>query len=153
MVLGLNGALVELTGSLAGFTFAMQNTKLIALSGLIIGISATFSMASSEFLSARSEGRNDALKSCAYTGIAYLVAVILLVTPYLLFNNSQYLIALACMIGVVLLIIVVFTYYTSVAQNKPFKSRFFEMAIISISVALISFVVGVIAKKIFGIDI
>ena len=37
MVLGLNDALVELTGSLAGFTFAMQNTRLIALSGLIIG--------------------------------------------------------------------------------------------------------------------
>ena len=30
MVLGLNDALVELTGSLAGFTFAMQNTRLIA---------------------------------------------------------------------------------------------------------------------------
>lgn len=30
MVLGLNDALVELTGSLAGFTFALQNTRLIA---------------------------------------------------------------------------------------------------------------------------
>ena len=38
MVLGMNDALVELTGSLAGFTFAMQNTSLIALSGLIMGI-------------------------------------------------------------------------------------------------------------------
>ena len=47
MVLGLNDALVELTGSLAGFAFALQNTRLIALSGLIVGISATFSMASS----------------------------------------------------------------------------------------------------------
>ena len=63
MVLGLNDALVELTGSLAGFAFALQNTRLIALSGLIVGISATFSMASSEFLAARSEGRTDALKS------------------------------------------------------------------------------------------
>ena len=59
MVLGLNDALVELTGSLAGFTFALQDTRLISLSGLIIGISATFSMASSEFLAARSVGRND----------------------------------------------------------------------------------------------
>ena len=83
MVLGLNDALVELTGSLAGFTFAMQNTSLIALSGLIIGISATFSMASSEFLAARSEGRDDAFKSCTYTGIAYLVTVVLLILPYL----------------------------------------------------------------------
>ena len=83
MVLGLNDALVELTGSLAGFTFAMQNTRLIALSGLIIGISATFSMASSEFLAARSEGRSDALKSCSYTGIAYLLTVVALIARLL----------------------------------------------------------------------
>ena len=94
MVLGLNDALVELTGSLAGFAFALQNNKLIALSGLIVGISATFSMASSEFLAARSEGRSDALKSCSYTGIAYLVTVVLLIAPYLLLGSSQYVAAL-----------------------------------------------------------
>ena len=153
MVLGLNDALVELTGSLAGFTFAMQNTRLIALSGLIIGISATFSMASSEFLAARSEGRDDALKSCTYTGIAYLITVILLVTPYLIFGNEQFMPALICMLVVVVLIIAGFTYYTSVAQDQPFKSRFLEMAIISISVAVISFFVGVLAKKFLGVDL
>lgn len=153
MVLGLNDALVELTGSLAGFTFAMQNTRLIALSGLIIGISATFSMASSEFLAARSEGRSDALKSCAYTGVAYLVTVILLIAPYLIFGNAQYMLALFCMLGVVILIIAAFTYYTSVAQGEPFGSRFAEMAVISISVAVISFVVGILAKKFLGVDL
>jgi VIT1/CCC1 family predicted Fe2+/Mn2+ transporter len=153
MVLGLNDALVELTGSLAGFTFAMQNTRLIALSGLIIGISATFSMASSEFLAARSEGRDDALKSCTYTGIAYLITVILLIAPYLIFSNEQFLLALICMLLVVVLIIAGFTYYTSVAQDQPFKSRFLEMAIISISVAVISFFVGVLAKKFLGVDL
>ena len=153
MVLGLNDALVELTGSLAGFTFAMQNTRLIALSGLIIGISATFSMASSEFLAARSEGRDDALKSCTYTGIAYLITVILLVTPYLIFGNEQFMLALICMLVVVVLIIAGFTYYTSVAQDQPFKSRFLEMAVISISVAVISFFVGVLAKKFLGVDL
>ena len=153
MVLGLNDALVELTGSLAGFTFAMQNTRLIALSGLIIGISATFSMASSEFLAARSEGRDDALKSCTYTGIAYLITVILLIAPYLIFSNEQFLLALVCMLIVVVLIIAGFTYYTSVAQDQPFKSRFFEMALISIGVAVISFFVGVLAKKFLGVDL
>jgi len=153
MVLGLNDALVELTGSLAGFTFAMQNTRLIALSGLIIGISATFSMASSEFLAARSEGRSDALKSCAYTGVAYLVTVILLIAPYLIFGNAQYMLALVCMLLVVILIIAAFTYYTSVAQGEPFGSRFAEMAVISISVAVISFVVGILAKKFLGVDL
>ena len=153
MVLGLNDALVELTGSLAGFTFALQNTRLIALSGLIIGISATFSMASSEFLAAKSEGRSDALKSCSYTGVAYLITVVLLIAPYLIFGNSQYLLALVCMMLIVVLIIAGFTYYTSVAQDQPFKSRFLEMAVISISVAVISFAVGVLAKKFLGVDV
>ena len=153
MVLGLNDALVELTGSLAGFTFAMQNTRLIALSGLIIGISATFSMASSEFLAARSEGRTDALKSCTYTGVAYLITVVLLVLPYLLLGNAQYITALVCMLLVVVLIIAGFTYYTSVAMNQPFKSRFLEMALISIGVAVVSFFVGILAKQLLGVDI
>lgn len=153
MVLGLNDALVELTGSLAGFTFAMQNTRLIALSGLIIGISATFSMASSEFLAARSEGRDDALKSCTYTGIAYLITVILLIAPYLVCSNEQFILALVCMLAIVVLIIAGFTYYTSVAQDQPFRSRFLEMAVISISVAVISFFVGVLAKRFLGVDL
>ena len=153
MVLGLNDALVELTGSLAGFAFALQNNRLIALSGLIVGISATFSMASSEFLAARSEGRSDALKSCSYTGVAYLLTVIALIAPYLLLPAGMYIPALICMLAVVILIIAGFTYYTSVAQDEPFKSRFLEMAVISITVAVVSFIVGILAKQFLGVDL
>ena len=153
MVLGMNDALVELTGSLAGFTFAMQNTRLIALSGLIMGISATFSMASSEFLAAKSEGRNDALKSCSYTGVAYLITVALLILPYLILDKSKYMVALFSMIAIVILIIAGFTYYISVAKGEKFKPRFLEMTLISVGVAVISFVVGILAKKFLGVDI
>lgn len=140
-----------LISRILGFTFALQNTKLIALSGLIVGISATFSMASSEFLSAKSEDRNDAFKSCTYTGIAYLLTVVALIAPYLLL--SQPLVALATMIRIIILIIAGFTYYTSVAQNLKFGTRFLEMAGISIGVAVISFVVGILAKQLLGVDI
>ncbi len=153
MVLGLNDALVELAGSLAGFTFALQNTRMVALSGLIVGISATFSMASSEFLAAKSEGRTDALKSCSYTGVAYLITVVLLVLPYLLFEPTQYIPALVCMLLIIVLIIAGFTFYTSVAKDQPFKSRFLEMALISIGVAVISFGVGLLAKQFLGIEV
>ncbi len=153
MVLGMNDALVELTGSLAGFTFAMQNTRLIALSGLIMGISATFSMASSEFLAAKSEGRSDALKSCSYTGIAYLITVALLIAPYLLLGNSRYMTALFAMLLVVVLIIAGFTYYISVAKGEKFKPRFLEMFFISIGVAVVSFFVGILAKYFLGVDL
>ena len=153
MGLGLNDALVELTGSLAGFTFALANTKIIALSGLIMGISATFSMASSEFLAAKSEGRTDAFKSCAYTGVAYLITVALLILPYLLFDNSGYMYALFTMLAVVVLIIAGFTYYISVAKGEKFKPHFFEMCGISIGVAVLSFGVGILAKKFLGVDL
>ncbi len=153
MVLGMNDALVELTGSLAGFTFAMQNTRLIALSGLIMGISATFSMASSEFLAAKSDGRNDAFKSCCYTGVAYLITVALLILPYLLFGNSQYMTALFAMIAIVILIIAGFTYYISVAQGERFRPKFLEMSLISVGVAVISFFVGIAAKHFLGVDL
>lgn len=153
MVLGLNDALVELTGTLAGLTLAMQNTRLIALSGLITGISATLSMASSEFLASKSDGRSDALKSSVYTGIAYLVTVALLILPYLLFSEAGYLWALGVMLAIVILIIVAFNYYISVAKGLPFKRRFGEMALISLGVAALSFGIGLVVKNVLGVDI
>lgn len=153
MVLGLNDALVELTGTLAGLSFALQNNRLVALSGLITGISATLSMASSEYLSARSEGNSNAKKSALYTGIMYIFAVILLVLPYLIFSSHNYIYATITMLLIVVLVILGFTYYISVAKDLPFKKRFLEMATISISVAALSFIVGVLVKQFLGIDV
>ncbi len=153
MVLGMNDALVELTGALAGFTFAMQDTKLIALAGLIIGISATFSMAASEFLSARQEGRSDAFKSCLYTGTAYLVTVALLIMPYLILGTHMFVPALIWMLAMVIAEIAIFTFYISVAKSEKFKPKFLEMSIISISVAVLSFGVSIAAKAFLGVDI
>jgi VIT1/CCC1 family predicted Fe2+/Mn2+ transporter len=119
MVLGLNDALVELTGALAGLTFAVQNSNYIVLSGLITGIAASFSMAASEFLSSKADGRPDALKSSVYTGIAYLVTVFLLILPYLLLGSQRFL-ALGIMLATVVLIIFFFNYYISVAKGLKF---------------------------------
>lgn len=153
MVLGLSDALVELSGTLAGLTFALQNNRLIALSGLITGISATLSMASSEYLSAKSDGDEDAKKSALYTGIAYLFTVTFMVLPYLLLPASAFLPALVIMLLVVILIIAGFSYYIAVAKELSFKKRFLEMAGISLSVAAISFVIGILVKEFLGIDV
>jgi VIT1/CCC1 family predicted Fe2+/Mn2+ transporter len=153
MVLGLNDALVELTGAIAGLTFALANTKLVALSAIITGASATLSMAASNYLAERADGNSKALKSSAYTGIAYLVTVVLMVAPYLLLPDSLYMVAFAVMLSVVILIILLFNYYISVAQDKPFLRRFGEMAAISLGVAAISFVIGLAAKALLGVDL
>lgn len=153
MVLGLNDALVELTGAIAGVTFALANTRLVAMTGIITGISATLSMAASNYLAERAQGSRDALKSSAYTGAAYLITVALLVLPYLLFPPQLYIAAFTVMIFTVLLIILLFNYYISVAKEEPFFRRFGEMAVISLSVAAISFIIGYFAKQVLGINV
>ena len=131
MVLGLNDALVELTGALAGLTFAFRNTQLIALSGLITGIAASLSMASSEYLSHRADQQGSrAVKAALYTGIAYIITVTLLVLPYLLLQS--YVWALAATMGMAILIILVFNFYVSVAKDVSFKKHFLEMAGLSL---------------------
>jgi len=152
VVLGLNDALVELTGALAGLTFAFQNTNLIALAGLITGISASLSMAASEYLSVKSdESGQDPLRSALYTGIAYIFTVAMLILPYLLFTN--YYISLAWTIINAILIIAVFNYYISVVRGYDFHKRFLEMASISLGVALLSFMIGNLIRNWIGIDI
>lgn len=153
MVLGLNDALVELTGTLAGLTFALGNNKIVALSGLITGISATLSMASSEYLSAKSEGRQDSFKSATYTGFAYVFTVALLILPYLILPASSTLTALVMMLFIALFIIFAFNIYLSIAQDLNFKSHFGEMALISMGVAGLSFVIGLVVKYFLGVEI
>jgi VIT1/CCC1 family predicted Fe2+/Mn2+ transporter len=153
MVLGLNDALVELTGAIAGLTFALANTKVVALSGIITGISATLSMAASNYLAEKADGNPKALKSSVFTGVAYLITVALMVLPYLLLPADAYLEAFLTMIAVVILIILVFNYYISVAKDQPFFKNFLKMALISISVAGISYLIGILAKNLLGIDV
>ncbi|HPP31297.1 MAG TPA: VIT1/CCC1 transporter family protein [Soehngenia sp.] len=153
IVLGLNDALVEFTGSLAGWTFAMQNNRLILLAGLIAGISATLSMASSEYLSTKNEGGKDALKSASYTGIAYLITVLMLLIPYAVLPDKSYTIALVIMIILVVGIIAAFNYYISIAKDLSFKHKFREMASVSLGVAAVSFLIGLVVKQFLGLDI
>ena len=153
VVLGLNDALVEFTGALAGFTLALSDHKLIALTGSITGIAAALSMASSEYLSTTSEGDKSKhpAKAAIYTGIAYIITVVALVTPFILISNV--LIALGVMLAMALIIIALFNYYYSVARGESFRKRFMEMAVLSFSVAGISFLIGYALKTFTGIDV
>lgn len=151
IVLGLNDALVELTGALAGYTFAIQDSKNIALLGLITGISASLSMGASEYLSKKQDKEDRAFSSSLYTGIAYIITVMLLVMPFLLFTNPF--LNLGITVAIAVLIIFFFNFYISVAKDLSFKQRFFEMAGISVGVAIISFLIGWAVKTFLGFEI
>jgi len=152
VVLGLNDALVELTGALAGLTLALQNTRLIALTGSITGIAAALSMAASEYLSTKTEGAiQQPLKAAFYTGTSYVVTVALLIVPYLVLHN--YYMSLACTLLTAVLIIALFNFYISVAMEQPFKKRFVEMAALSFGVAGLSFLVGLALRVLLGVEV
>lgn len=151
MILGLNDALVELTGTLAGLSFAFQNTRLIGIAGLITGIAAALSMMSSEYLAKKSDkGNRNPLKASMYTGIAYIIAVVLLVMPFFIFNLYYAAIFLTLIVAVV--VILFFTYFISVIQEVRFISRFLEMSIISLGVAGLSFLIGYGLRVLLHVD-
>lgn len=153
IVLGLNDALVELTGALAGFSHAMCDTNQVAKLGLITGMAAAMSMAASSFLSARADAKaNDTSEeenkspmiSAFYTGIAYVITVFLLVAPYFFFSNLYC--ALITMLLIAFAIIAFFNFYLSVARETSFRRGFLEMAGISTIVALISYGIGTLLR-------
>jgi len=152
VVLGLNDALVELTGALAGLTLAFRNVDTIALSGLVTGIAASLSMAASEYLSTSSEDtEKHPVKAAVYTGIAYVVTVALLILPYLLFKNEFLCLGITLVTSVI--IIAVFNFYISVAKDEPFGKNFIKMAGLSLSVAAFSFLIGFVIKQWLGVDV
>lgn len=152
MVLGLNDALMELTGVLAGLTLALRDTKLIALTGLITGIAAALSMGASEYLSTKTEETvRNPLRASLYTIGAYIITVLILIMPYLILKN--YYICLGYTLGAAVVIIAVFTYYISVARDVPFRRHFFEMAGLSFGVAAFSFLIGYVMRAFLGVDI
>jgi len=149
-VLGLNDALVELTGALAGLTLALHETRLIATVGLITGIAAALSMSSAAYLSTKEEPGKNALQAGIMTGVAYLITVVLLILPYFFISNA--LTALLMTLLVALIIILLFTFYTSVARRLPFRARFVEMAAISLTIAALNFFIGFGVKQVFGVE-
>lgn len=151
VVLGLNDALVELTGALAGFTLALQNARLIAITGLITGVAAALSMAASEYLSTKAEkGPKEPVRAALYTGGAYLLTVFILILPYLFLAN--YYISLGISLVSAVLIIAAFNYYISVAKDLNFKRQFLEMTIVSMGVAAFSFLIGFVLRTYWGVD-
>ena len=162
VVLGMSDALIELTGALAGLTFALQSLNLVALAGLVTGIAAAFSMGASEYLSSRAEKKSEsAVKAAFFTWVSYLITVLLLVSPYLILTADSpdfhglepHAQALLCTFIIGLLIVAVFNFYVSVVEEASFSSRFMEMAGILGVVSLISYIIGIALRGLLGVEV
>jgi VIT1/CCC1 family predicted Fe2+/Mn2+ transporter len=152
MVRGLNVALVELTGLLAGLTLALPESQLIILTGLIAGAAMVLSVASTEYLGTKSgEGTHSPFKAVLYGALANAITLLLLIFPYFIFSNLYY--ALGLMLFNAVVIVLLFSYYISVARDISFRTRFLEMAAVSLGVAGLAFVIGLLARTLLHIEI
>ena len=153
IVLGMNDALVELTGTLSGIALAFDKSVVVGVTGLIMGIAASLSMAGSAYLEYKENVGDDVnpLTYSLYTGISYIVTTAILVAPFFMFAKIS--IAMMWMFGAALLTILLYNFYISVAKDLSFWKRVREMSFITFGVALISFGIGYVVKHYFGIEI
>jgi len=151
IVLGINDALIELTGALAGLTFTLKNSSLIFVVGFITGFAATLSMASSEYLSKKAEKDENAGKASIYTGITYILTVILLMFPYLIFKN--YTVAFIITLIMAILVILITSFFVSTVKELSFKNRFIEMAFLSLGIAFVSYIFGYLLRILFNVEV
>jgi VIT1/CCC1 family predicted Fe2+/Mn2+ transporter len=145
VILGLNDALIELSGALIGFTLSLTTSGHVATIGLITGVAASLSMASASYLSAREDGKKNPILAGAVTGTSYIATTLLLLLPYWLFTNPY--IALVCTLTIAFGIIAFFNFYTAIIKNISFKKRFAEMAGICLVVGCINFGIGLAISR------
>jgi len=91
------------------------------------------------------------LRSALYTGIAYLITVLFLVFPYMVLDRPM--VSLYWTIANAVLVILIFTFFVSVVKEENFKKNFLEMLSISMGVAVISFFIGMVARRFFNIEV
>ncbi|MFC1943616.1 VIT1/CCC1 family protein [Chloroflexota bacterium] len=152
IVRGMNVAIVEITGALAGLTFAFQNSELVVETIIIIGIIMSLTVMSTEYLAAKTDSHVvNPLKSLLYAGIANLFTLCILLLPYMLFRNIY--ISLVLTIVVAVIIIYVFAFFISVVKGISIKKRFLEMLLISLGIAILAFGIGLLARFILHIDV
>lgn len=151
MVLGMHDALVELTGIIAGLTFAIASNRVIIMTGAIAAVAASLSMAAANYMAQRADGRPDALISALYTGIMYVGTSAALLVPFCIIPNRFW--ALGVMSGVVVAIVFVFNWCMGKINNSPWMRTFLEMLGVCLGVSVASFIIGQAAKYFLGVQI
>lgn len=140
VVLGVNDALIELTGALVGFTFTIVDLRLVSVVGLVTGLSASMSMAASAFLQARHQNAGKPLQAAFFTGGSYMVIVLCLIAPFLLFSTTFD--ALIGMGIIIFFLIALISFCSAVLLEKPYLQQFTEMVLFSLGVSVIAFAIG-----------
>ena len=150
-VLGMHDALVSLTGMIAGLTFALADRVTIVLSAIIASVSAGLSMAASNYLAEKTNNNQNAIRAGVVTGTAYIGTCALLILPFLFITQPRCAL-ISCFI-IAIIIIFACNWCIRRAHNRHYMRHAIEMLMICATVAIVTFVIGELARYILGITI
>ncbi len=151
VALGLADAIVEITGVHAGFLGYSATTLVAGVAGLVVGFSATISMASAAYIQAKEVEGRDPVVSALVTGLAYMAAVIALAVPYFLTDSMELAFAASILVG--LAIVAGFTFYSTVLSGRSFLREYLETAGLMMGTAFGAYFFGVFLRDLFGVPI
>jgi VIT1/CCC1 family predicted Fe2+/Mn2+ transporter len=163
IVFGMNDGLVEILAVVAGIATIATSGAIVAISGIIVGISGTLSMAAGAYLSSKSEKvveksleRKMSIitkpsKEAYYTGIFYFLGALVATYPFML-GASGYTGILEAVVSVVIVLSLAST-LIAIISDTSIRTRVMEMLAVSLGAALVTTLIGLVMKTVFGIVI
>jgi VIT1/CCC1 family predicted Fe2+/Mn2+ transporter len=79
------------------------------------------------------------------------MTVLFLIFPYVIFTNYYFCLGFALFNAII--VILIFTFYVSVAKDISFWKRFSEMAMVSFGIATLTFLIAFFVKMFLKIDL
>lgn len=155
VIFGMNDGLVEVLAAVAGFGAALQQPTLVLLAGFIVAVSGTLSMAGGAYLSTEyersikideSKGRSSARLSAAYVGLFYIVGAAFPLLPFALGFGGYYGIIGSIIVTAIVLTIV--SSLISVVSDTSIAKRVVRTLAISLGIAAVTIIIGVIARQV-----
>lgn len=148
IALGISDAIVELTGVLLGFASYTESPLQAAVAGIIVGVSAALSMTAAAYAQAKHEtGRRPGVHA-GFTGVFYMLTVLLLITPLVL--GFPVAAAVPTSVALALALLALLSFYSSIVLEREFLREFAESASIVMAVAFAGYMIGVAARGVVG---
>ncbi|ABL79045.1 VIT1/CCC1 transporter family protein [Thermofilum pendens] len=148
MALGMSDAIIELSGVHAGFLGYTSSPIYTGISGLIVGISASMSMAAAAYLQAKQEKGKSPAVNALVTGLMYMLTVVMLTSPFFLVPSVAT--ALAASVALAVAALAAFSYFSSVILGGNFLREFLENTSIVFLVVLVGYLFGSLVERVFG---
>ena len=168
--LGLNDGLVEILGAVSGFFGAFANATTVLIAGIMVGVAGALSMGAGAYLAGSSEaevrdtevrrrrflgepeapveGGDTPLGSGVRVGVSYVIGAVVPLLPVLV-GARTLLPSLLVAGGVIVLVSTILAFLSGMDVKRRILMN---LGVIAATVA-ISYLIGLVAKSVWGIDV